>query len=120
MITNTEITIYHKYTDPSTRLDAYSRRLGVHALWEGRRAASVESGGMKEDDSVTVYIPFANAPELLIAPGDLIVRGRCTREISDDFPVRELQKQFIVRTVTSVDLKDYGCPALWHYEIGGA
>lgn len=119
MTTNTDITIYHRYVNPDTRLDAYSRHTVSQALWEACKAVNVIKSGLDEADSFRVYIPYTSAPDLAVSPGDIIARGIIETEITADFPVSKLQESHECMTVTSVDKKDYGSPALWHYEIGG-
>lgn len=119
MTTNADITIYHKYVDPGTRLDAYDRHTVSQVLWEACKAVNVIKSGMAESDAFRVYIPFAHMGSAEVQAGDIIIRGFCEKDIGPDFTVRDLQQQYQAMFVTSVDKKDYGSPALWHYEIGG-
>lgn len=119
MTTNTDITIYHKHIDQTTRLDTYTRYVVYGALWEECKAVNLANNGLADADSLRVYIPYAHMNGAEISAGDVIVRGICEKDISTDYSLAKLQKEYKSSLVTAVDKKDYGSPALWHYEIGG-
>lgn len=119
MITNTDMTIYHRVVAPDTRLDTYVRYLVYGVLWEERQAVNVISSGLKDADKVTVYVHIDNMSGVAVANGDVMVRGICDREITTDYRIAQLQRDYPSAVVTSVDKKDFGSMRMRHYEIGG-
>ena len=119
MTSNTDITIYHRYVAPGTRLDAYDRHTARRVLWEECKAVNVIKSGMESSDAFRVYVPYQALSGIPVAPGDIIAKGLVTKEIGADYTVAKFQKEHICFLVTSVDCKDFGNPGLWHYEIGG-
>lgn len=113
------MTVYHRTVDKTTRLDAYTAQpiYGVH--WENCKAANVIQSGMRDADAVRIYIPFPHAPRLQIAPGDVVVRGICVRQIDATYTIAQLQRDHMSAVVTSVELRDYGSQDMQHYEVGG-
>ena len=103
MTTNADMTVYHRSVDPETRQDIYARYLVYGVLWEERKAANVIESGLEDADAVTVYVPIDAMEGVLIDRGDMA----------------RLQREYSCALVTSVDRKDFGSPALQHYEIGG-
>ena len=119
MTTNADMTVYHRSVDPETRQDIYARYLVYGVLWEERKAANVIESGLEDADAVTVYAPIDAMEGVLIDRGDMIARGIVEKEVSLDYPMARLQREYSCALVTSVDRKDFGSPALQHYEIGG-
>lgn len=119
MITNTDITIYHRGIAPDTRMDAYVRYPVYGVLWEERQAVNVINSGLKDADKVTVYVHINNMSGVIISNGDVIIRGICDREITADYRIAQLQRDYPSAVVTSVDKKDFGSMRMRHYEIGG-
>lgn len=119
MITNADMTIYHKSIDPETRLDSYERFPIYGVLWEERKAANVLKSGLESADAVTIYVSLANLSDAPVSHGDVVVRGICDKEITPGYPIQSLKKDNVGAVVTSVDKKDFGSAKMHHYEIGG-
>ncbi len=113
---NADITIYHRYTDSATRMDAYARTVYRGAYLYDCKAANVDKSGLADADSVKIYL---RATDLIVAEGDIIASGVCEVDISANYPVKQLQKDYRCITVTKVDVKNYGSRNLQHTEIGG-
>jgi hypothetical protein len=147
MQTNCDLTIYNKYTDPTTRTEKYQRTVVVAVFWENRKAANIMRSGLLEADAVTVHIPFARGTDFVkpiawqalttktgswtIQVGDVIVKGAVTDEITDAvtdpkthvvtpaFTMTDLAKKYDdVLTIRTVDTMDYGSQNMWHWEVG--
>ena len=136
MRTNSDVTIYNKYTDPVTRSEKYQRTQIFKVAWESRKAANViKSGGYIEVDHAAIYIPWARGANYLkpvawqalsvktgkwtLQQGDFIVRGLISDEISDAFTITALAAKYDdVFTLSSIDLMDQGSVALWHWQVG--
>ena len=113
---NADITIYHRYTDQETRLDAYDRAIykGVYVF--DCKAANVSKSGLADADSVKIHL---RGTDLTVSEGDIIALGICETDISSDYPTKQLQKDYRCIVVTTVDVKSYGNRNLRHTEIGG-
>lgn len=113
------ITVFRYGYDKTTRLNnaLISRQVFEGALWEGTKAANVIKSGLKDADSVTVYVPLSvcGDAENPIQAGDYVVKGSVTYDGS----AAELTKSFPAAVkVTSVDTFDFG--GLQHYKISGS
>lgn len=73
--------------------------------------------GAVADDSVLLLIPMPQP----IAPGkeDYVVRGVVDMEVSgaEGHTLRDLQRQYDVKAVISVDTLDFGSKDMWHWEV---
>lgn len=105
MKTNANLTIYNKYTDPTSRSEKYQRTqiispTGFSVLWENRKAANtLVTGGNIATDQASIYIPFLQGENFLpstewqalvtktgkwtLQTGDFVVKGLVTDEIQD-------------------------------------
>lgn len=119
MITNADMTVYHRVVMPDTRQDAYTRYPVYGVLWEEKRAVNVINSGLKGADAVKVYVRLDRMDGVVVKNGDTIIRGICDREITEDYRIAQLQRDYPSAVVTSVDKKDFGSPRLQHFEIGG-
>jgi hypothetical protein len=118
MKTNTDLTLYKKSIVSGE--EAWTRQVVVDVFWENRKAANVIKSGLLQADSVSVYIPFARGV-MLIMPGDVIVKGAVSDEISSSFTISDLKRKYAdVVTVRSVDSMDYGSNHLRHWQVGAS
>lgn len=135
MRTNSNITIYNKYFNKSTRLDDYQRTVLKGVFWEDRKATNRLQSGLQDADEVSIIIPFkVSSGKRYLSPrefekvedksscftfqeGDRIVKGDIDFEI--DGKVSDLDKEYETFTITSVDTKDFGSKHLRHWEVGG-
>lgn len=116
MRTNTPVTLYSRSV--SKGVENWSRSYISAAHWENRKAVNVIASGLLEADAVSVWIPDIS---ISIKSGDIIVKGKIDKTISDTYTVSDLRKEFpyAVR-VTSVDLYDFGSPNMRHLRIGAS
>lgn len=131
MQTNTNITIYNKYFDKTTRADKYKRIVINSVFWDENKAVNRIQSGLDSADKLLVVIPFRNAVQasylnpkefegiegtFTLQAGDRIVKGAIDYEITTK--VTDLDKEYEAYTITSVDTKDFGSPHMRHWEIG--
>lgn len=130
MYTNTNITIYNKYFDKDTRLDAYKRKVIRNVFWDESEGTNRLQSGLIDADKVLALIPFESLDMgSYVAPnqydgkddtftfkiGDRVVKGEITLEITKS---TDLDKEYKAYTVTSIDKKDFGSKKMRHFELG--
>ena len=135
MIPNTDITIYNKYIDPTTRLEKYQRTEVKFVVWQATKARAGSSNGLLASNVATVFIPFALGTQYVwpkawlalttktgkwtLQEGDVIVKGIVTDEIGTSFTMTALKAKYdYVVTVSSVDAMDQGSPNMQHWQVG--
>lgn len=74
MLTNTDITIYSREYDPSSRLDKWKRTYISEAWWFKEEKSSVTTDGLKSADVYTVRVP---GTKVKVKKDDYIVKGNC-------------------------------------------
>ncbi len=135
MRTNTPATLYN-----ACKIDGktvYQRTVLAAVYWEDNKQAVIRKTGAAGADSATVYIPFSvdaggrrhKKPKayavdpcgaFTIAPKDYLVKGVCRYEYGPDAPISQLTQNYDdVLTITGVDTKDMGSPAMRHWEVSG-
>ncbi|MBW8383960.1 MAG: hypothetical protein K0M69_15755 [Youngiibacter sp.] len=126
------LTIYNKHVDQIKRLEAFQRTV-IHSIhWEDTKATAKVNQGTHSDDKAFIVIPFdaisSNSyvtPRVFetlpdktgyytLAPGDRIVNGETTFEVSGS---SDLDKQLDALTITGVDTFDTGCLHMRHWEV---
>ena len=129
MQTNTDLTLYNKYS--VLRVDTYQRVQILDVHWEQRHAVR---GDLSSPDVALVFIPFARGADYLaprvwqVLPtktgswtlqiGDVIVKGLVSNELSSTFTLSDLKRTYDdVLVITSVDTRDFGSASLQHWEI---
>jgi hypothetical protein len=145
MRTNCDITIYNKYTDPSTRADLFQRTVILKVAWENRKGRNViASGGNIAVDQARIFIPLSRGGTNYIDPagwqalatktnrwtlqnGDIIVKGNVADTIHPAvasppvtaFTVSDLKAKYSdVLVISSVDTMDYGSLNMQHWQVG--
>lgn len=112
MLTNADCTLLLAEGDKYRILFAR----GVH--WEEHSGATVGSGSSPAP-AATVYIPFSSLPgETLperVSGRDYIIRGAVC--VSPDTPVREILAAHPAHTIGKVYRRDFGSPALHHWQV---
>lgn len=101
------ITVYRLENGKWCRYHVY----GV--LWQDTEGVNIIKSGLKDANSLRLYIPFTSGFE----PNkkDMVLRGIIDYEIKQK--PSELYQLGDVRTITTVDKFDFG--SLKHYEAGG-
>lgn len=143
------VTVYNilHTVNPDTMEDIAEMRGTIlrGVFFDAAKAANVRQSGMVGADAVNVYIPFAVDARDAITGGwkmfakpseyrssadrtavwtlsvsdcgieTVIIRGEYVTE--DETEARLHDESY---RITSVDLKDFGRPSMWHWECGGA
>ena len=140
MLTNTDITIYNKYIDPVTKLDAYHMTQIKDVMWNANKGVNVIQSGITTADAVTLIIymngsdfgtktykspkAWKNTPNVdmskyfTLANGDIIVKGLVSYDINVG-KLAGLEKTYDeVYKITSVDTQDKGSMNLQHWRVG--
>lgn len=101
MLTNTDITIYHREYDPKTRLDSWVRVYVPKAWWHKNEKSSVTTEGVKQADVYTIRIPDTS---VVLKKDDYVVKGNCdvAMETVKDLDGLERTK------ITSVNYNTFG------------
>lgn len=137
MLINSDLTLYNKYIDPTTRTEKYQRAEIIGVTWQGRKAANGLHSGLFASNSVSVFIPFARNANYVqpiawqalvtktekwtLQDGDVIVKGLVSDEItaSPVFTMTNLKAKYDnVLVITSVDMMDMGSADMQHWQIG--
>lgn len=136
MRTNTHLTLYNIYYNPSTKADTYFRTVIKDIAWENRKAINVlASGGNQAVDKAIIYIPMLRGDDYIwpkawqiladktakwtLQEGDLLVKGSVSDELSSVFlPTALAAKYDDMLVITSIDEMDLSSRSLQHWEIG--
>ena len=113
MLTNADITIYHKTYDQATRLDRWNSTQYFQVNWYGKRAVSVGDTGLNTADSYIVRIPTDQA--VTVENGDIVVKGLVVDSITGPAQL----KTYHTFVVTAVRDNRRGSPAMRHWRIEG-
>lgn len=74
MLTNTDVTLYSRKYNPSTRLDEWER-IYIHEVWWSKDEKSqITTDGLKQADAYTIRIPDTS---IEIKKDDYLVKGDC-------------------------------------------
>jgi len=147
MRTFSDVTLYNKYIDPTTRSEKYQRTQVQKVAFEFRKGSVVlRGGGYIEVDKATLYIPMARGANYLapaawltltdktgkwtLQPADFAVKGLVTDEIAAAYtdPVTHLpvaavtmttlgKKYDNLFTIGAVKTQDQGSVNLRHWEV---
>lgn len=101
MITNTDLTIYHREYDPELRRDTWKRVYIQSGWWYKAEKASVTTDGLKQADITTIRIPDIS---VVVVKDDYIVKGVCSVEMRT---VKDLNGTDHVK-VTSANYNRFG------------
>jgi hypothetical protein len=135
MKTNTAVTLYNRYINPTTRLEEFQRVVIPSAHWENRKAANaLASGGLVNADQATVYIPMTHGAKYLsptrwralasrvgywtLQVGDLIAFGAVADDVDAEYTVTDLRAEYNdVLQVRSVDEMNFGSVSMRHWKV---
>lgn len=115
MICNSEITIYHKGFDSTTKLEKWTRYNYQNAWFFGGKGATINKG-YNNADNATVRLPYSKNKNLKpsnFTIGDIVVRGK----ITNDIETQEDLQDYEVYNITSIKNNDFGNNP--HIHIGG-
>jgi hypothetical protein len=128
MTTNTNMSIFNKYTEPFTHNVVFKKHLIDYVFWDDTKAVK-QNDGYDKDNKISVYVPkdINNLSEYIkaknyngtgwtIQDGDFIVKG--------DVPINEVSgikelSQYETFIIKSFSDKDYGSENMHHFEIKG-
>ena len=74
MLTNTDITIYHREYDPKLRMDQWKKNYVAKVWWHKDEKSSVTTDGLKQADVITIRIPDTM---IEVVKDDYIAKGNC-------------------------------------------
>jgi len=140
MRVNSSLTIYNKYYDSDTKLEAYQRFPLSAVEWEDRKASNViASGGDQKANQAIIYIPFAVGNPYYLKPkawlalsaedkasyftlqiDDILVKGSVSDTVNTTtFTASDLKAKYDdVLRITSVDTYDMGRFIMRHWKVG--
>ena len=128
MTTNTNMSIYNKYTEPFTHNVVFKKHLIDYVFWNDTKAVK-QNDGYDKDNKISVYVPKDindlseyikakkyNGTGWTIQDGDFIIKG--------DVPINEVSgikelSQYETFIIKSFSDKDYGSANMHHFEIKG-
>jgi hypothetical protein len=128
MTTNTNMSIFNKYTEPFTHNVVFKKHLIDYVFWDDTKAVK-QNDGYDKDNKINVYVPkdINNLSEYIkaknyngtgwtIQDGDFIIKG--------DIPIEEVSgikelSQYETFIIKSFSDKDYGSENMQHFEIKG-
>lgn len=129
---NADITIYNKWYDSVNDIDKYQRTVIKGVNWQSKRNGTVSDKGLLLADSTLIFIdkldnyvspkkflklsPREKSNYFTLAPGDKIVKGEVTFEITGikPFRVADLENKFDY----VIDIKSVN-PLSNHFEVEG-
>ena len=128
MTTNTNMSIFNKYTEPFTKKVTFKKHLIDYVFWDDTKAVN-QNDGYDKNNKVSIYIPkdINNLSEYVkskkyngtgwtIQNGDFIIKGDVVEtEVSG---IKELS-QYETFIIKSFSDKDYGSKNMHHFEIKG-
>ena len=110
MITNSELTIYHKNLNNTTHSVEWER-INYDKVWFfGGKGSSVNKG-YDNANNVDIRIPFPNVDVSKISIGDILVKGRVETNITSQSDLNDTYN------ITSININDFGLNP--HIHIGG-
>lgn len=115
MITNSSLTIYHKYYDEENRLTKWKRFNYDNVWFFGGKGASINKGYDNAND-VEIRIPYSKNDGVNIndfAIGDIIVQGTFDLVINTQQDLEE----YLIYNITSINNNNFGTQP--HIHIGG-
>jgi hypothetical protein len=128
MTTNTNMSIFNKYTEPFTHNVVFKKHLIDYVFWDDTKAVK-QNDGYDKDNKINVYVPkdINNLSEYIkaknyngtgwtIQDGDFIIKGNVP--INEVSGIKELS-QYETFIIKSFSDKDYGSENMHHFEIKG-
>lgn len=106
MITNSELTVYHKGFDEFSRSEIWTRYNYEKIWWFGGKGASTNKGYDNAND-VQIRIPYKQNNNLDVSNfeiGDILVKGRVEKDITRQQDL----KDYLVYNITSINNDDFG------------
>lgn len=128
MITNTNMTIYNKYTEPFTHNVVFKKHLIDYVFWYDTKEVK-QNDGYDKSNKVNAYVPKDindlseyvkaknyNGTGWTIQDGDFIIKGNVPIEEVSGIKELSQYETFIIKSYSD---KDYGSENMHHFEIKG-
>lgn len=115
MITNSEMTLYHKEFDETKRLEKWTRHNYGKVWWFGGKGANTQKGYENAND-VQIRIPYKSNENLNIADfsiGDIVCKGNIEKTITNQSELNEVE----FYNITAINDNTFGNEQ--HIHIGG-
>ena len=113
MITNTDLTIFHKKLEPKTRLETWVKYYYPKVWWFDKNGSSLNAGYTNDND-VQIRIPYKSNEDVDISNfsiGDILYRGRFEKNVKNKLDVPNSY------TIISINNNKFGNEP--HIHIGG-
>ena len=113
MITNSSLTIYHKYFDKVSKVDKWKRQKIKNVWWYGGKGANYNRG-LEDANEVKIRIPkdINDLSDLEVEIGDILVKDIIDKEIS----MQSDLKSYKTYNITSIIDNDTGLNKHIHIE----
>lgn len=113
MITNSSLTIYHKYFDKVSKVDKWKRQEIKNVWWYGGKGANYNKG-LENANEVKIRIPkdINDLSDLEVEIGDILVKDIIDKEIS----MQSDLKSYETYNITSIIDNDTGLNKHIHIE----
>lgn len=113
MITNSSLTIYHKYFDKVSKVDKWKRQKIKNVWWYGGKGANYNKG-LENANEVKIRIPkdINDLSDLEVEIGDILVKDIIDKEISMQSDLKSCETY----NITSIIDNDTGLNKHIHIE----
>lgn len=113
MITNSSLTIYHKYFDKVSKVDKWKRQEIKNVWWYGGKGANYNKG-LENANEVKIRIPkdINDLSDLEVEIGDILVKDIIDKEISMQSDLKDYETYNIVSIIDN----DFGLNKHFHIE----
>ena len=115
MLTNSDMTLYHKVLDEKTRLEKWKRYYIKNVWWYGGKGANTQKGYENAND-VQIRIPYETNDDLNIAVfnmGDIVCKGNVEKPITSQSDLNGEEYY----NITAINNNTFGNNA--HIHLGG-
>lgn len=109
MITNSDLTIFHKEIDSNTKLESWTKQYYEKVWFFGGRGSSLNKGYENAND---VQIRIEHPIKINFSIGDILVKGR-----ADNITKQSDLNNYEVYNITSINDNNFGSTP--HVHIGG-
>lgn len=115
MLTNNDMTLYHKVLDTETRLEKWERYYIKNVWWYGGKGTNTQKGYENAND-VQIRIPYEMNENLNIANfnvGDIVCKGNIEKTITSQSELNGVEYY----NITAINNNTFGNNA--HIHLGG-
>ena len=115
MLTNNDMTLYHKVLDTETRLEKWERYYIEKVWWYGGKGANTQTGYENAND-VQIRIPYDMNENLNIANfniGDIVCKGNIGKTITSQSELNDVE----FYNITAISNNTFGNNQ--HIHLGG-